>query len=70
LYVSTYKDVKNKVVEFSDSPSNNITDLADEIVPENEEFEMLDDVNNDDKPKLRGPNFQKKDKTTMSVEVG
>lgn len=26
LYVSTYKDVKNKVIEFSDSPSKNITD--------------------------------------------
>lgn len=68
IFVSTYKDTHNKVIEFGQVPSKLVTDQqlidVNESVIVEEGFELVEH-----KPKHKGPNFESKDKTTMSLEI-
>ena len=69
IFVSTFKDTYNKVIEFGEAPSKQVTDhklidASDSMIVDEEEFEVVES-----RPKHRGPNLENKDKSTMSLEI-
>lgn len=59
VFVSTYRDTHVKVIEFSDTPSDKLTEDFEEVKGDEIEETVV-----------RGPNFTGKDKDIITVEIG